>query len=113
MLIKCINCQKNISNQAFSCPHCGQNYNNETFKIRILGWNQFFLIKPKVDIYFNNNYVGSVGKNDYFEKEINRQTHVLFKCYGKTKKILVNGMCDIEIKLKWDRIYGRLLLNGE
>ncbi len=37
MLIKCINCQKNISNQAFSCPHCGQNYNNETFKIRILG----------------------------------------------------------------------------
>ena len=108
-LIKCSECGKEISDKAESCPNCGNPINKkEESKIMVYGYNESYMINPKVKIFINNEEIGSVSKGQLFEYDITEDCEVTFKSSLRKTSVSVKAGRVTKIKLSWNRLIGKL-----
>lgn len=108
-LIKCSECGKEISDKAESCPNCGNPINKkEESKIMVYGYNESYMINPKVKIFINNEEIGSVSKGQLFEYNITEDCEVTFKSSLRKTSVSVKAGRVTKIKLSWNRLIGKL-----
>lgn len=114
-LIKCPECGTEISDQTQACIKCGhpiqtilnQNVNGTLVVYGYTGW---FLIKPKLKIYLNGEYVGDVShKAKTKEIPISGQTNVEIKCGIRSTLVRVFPDKHNEIYTEFDRTTGSIL----
>jgi zinc-ribbon domain len=60
-LMACPECGNEVSDKAPTCPRCGVPIFRES-KVVVYGYTQQFLINPKVQVFWNGSFVGSVKK---------------------------------------------------
>ena len=78
-LIKCKECNKEISDKANSCPHCGVPVVSAHAKLKVQGLGLRSIgIKP-VQIYFNNSQIGTVGRQEIADFEFPTGGQIDFK----------------------------------
>lgn len=113
-LIKCSECGKEISDKAEKCIHCGCPLNNTISKsvgtVVIYGYTGWFLVKPKLKIYFNGKYIGDVSyKAKTKEIPITEPTNVEIKCNIRSTLVRVLPDRHNEIYTEFDRTTGSIL----
>ena len=84
-LIQCPECGAEISDQAQACIKCGHLLQlsakkNTNGTLVVYGYTGWFLVKPKLKIYLNGEYIGDVSYK------------------AKTKEIPITGPTTVEIK---------------
>lgn len=83
-IIICPECGQGVSDKAEKCVHCGcpldSSFNNSTGTLVVYGYTGWFLVKPKLKIYLNGEYIGDVSHK------------------AKTKEIPIYGPTNVEIK---------------
>lgn len=112
-LIKCPECEKEISNNTNQCINCGFRLKKEVInknqsKVIIHSYNETYLINPTVKIYNNENFIAEINKGQTISLPIDDDTIFTFKC--STKSIDVKVSCDriTEIQLSFNRGTGSL-----
>ncbi len=107
-LIKCLECGKDISDKANTCPNCGFLVNKEN-KVKVYGYTQSFLINPNIKVYVNGEFFDIVKVGNVLEIPITEPMELKFKCYFRSAKVVVTDKESTKIKLTWNRITGKII----
>ena len=115
-LIKCPECNKEVSDSIDACIHCGYRLNNaqkensnNTGKVIVHGYTEWYIYNPKISVYDNNTLLGKIEKNGLWEHTFEQDTTLSFKCMGKVAQIEVKSNEKKEIFLSLDRFTGSLI----
>ncbi len=113
-MIKCPECGRDISDKAKDCIHCGFPLNhtisNPVGTVVIYGYTGWFLVKPKLKIYFNGKYLGDVSyKAKTKEIPITEPTNIEIKCSIRSTLVRVLPGRHNEIYTEFDRVTGSIL----
>lgn len=116
-LIKCPECEKEISDSVNQCVHCGYILKkkskedtkvNNKGKVIIHGYKETFVVNPAVKIYDNDKYIGEVGKGQTISLPIEKDTTLKFKSSIRSTEVNVYGNTLTEIQLSFNRGTGVL-----
>ena len=116
-LIKCPECEKEISNSINQCIHCGYILKKESKedtkvdnkgKVIIHGYKETFAVNPAVKIYDNDKYIGEVGKGQTISLPITKDTTLKFKSSIRSTEVSVYSNRLTEIQLSFNRGTGVL-----
>lgn len=111
-LIKCPECDKEISSSIEKCIHCGYELRKENKvkggKVIIHSYNESFAVNPSVKVYINDNFITEINKGTTKTLEIENDATLTFK--SSIRSTNVNVSCDrtTEIQLSFDRGTGAL-----
>ena len=113
-LIKCPECGRDVSDKADDCTHCGYPLSQTDQKpvgtVTIYGYTGWFLVYPKLKIYFNGKYIGDVShKAKTKEIPITEPTNVEIKCNIRSTLVRVLPDRHNEIYTEFDRTTGSIL----
>ena len=113
-LIRCLECGREISDKSEKCIYCGYPLKNivqnSAGTVVIYGYTGWFLVKPKLKIYFNGKYIGDVSyKSKTKAIPITEPTNVEIKCWIRSTLISVLPHRHNEIHTEFDRITGSIL----
>lgn len=113
-LIQCPECGQNVSEKAEKCIHCGCPLNstakNPNGTLVVYGFTGWFLVKPKVKIYLDGEYIGDVSyKGKTKEIPITKPTTAEFKRPGLSTSVQVMPGKHSEVHLEFDKVWGRIL----
>ena len=123
-LIKCPECGKEVSNQTDKCINCGYPFSKlvstdsmNTVKKEtergspvVYGYTGWFLVKPKLKIYINGNYIGDVSyKSRTTEISISEPSTVEIKCGIRCTSVRVLPGVHNEIHTQFDRTTGSII----
>ncbi len=113
-LIKCPECNKEISDTSTQCIHCGYVLKKETNKtesigkVIIHGYTEMFAVNPTVKVYKNNQYIAEIPRGETIELPIEEDTTFTFKCSIRKAEVRVAGNTTTEIMLSFNRGTGVL-----
>ena len=121
---KCTNCGIDIevdeNKEADICPRCGtafitekviNNYKtSDNGELKIIGYNEWFLIKPSIEIYMDDVYIGSVAYKDEITIPIKKDCLVKLKCSIREVSFYAKKNLKQTIKVSWNRKTGGILL---
>lgn len=116
-LIKCPECEKEISDSVNQCIHCGYILKKESKedtkvdnkgKVIIHGYKETFAVNPAVKIYDNDKYIGEVGKGQTISLPITKDTTLKFKSSIRSTEVKVYSNRLTEIQLSFNRGTGVL-----
>ena len=116
-LIKCPECGRDVSDKSEKCIHCGYPLNDpvDTFPkaggtLVVYGYTGFFLVKPKLKIYLNGEYIGEVSHQAKTKEiPITGPTNVEIKCGIRSTAIRLFPDKHNEIYTQFDRTTGNIL----
>ena len=77
----------------------------------VFGYNDWFLIKPKVEIYKNKKYIGSVAYKDFIKISVDEDCFITFKCAHREQTYYARKNLKQTIRISWDRISGNMQLS--
>ena len=76
-MIQCPECGKEISDKALTCPNCGVPINME-MPVRVtFATPSSFKMQPKLEIYVDNNYQGTLRKAESLDVEVYPGRHLV------------------------------------
>ena len=117
-LIKCPECQKEISDTVDECIHCGyklkkiveneQSLQNQGL-VTIHGYQEWYINNPRVKIYSGETLIGDVGRNEIWKNYFESDTILNFRYAGKNASIKVTAFENKEIFLSLNRVTGSLI----
>ena len=121
-LIKCPECNKEISDTLNQCIHCGYFFKKDTDnpseekdnpsekkgKVTIHGYNSKNIVNPTIKIYDNDILVGEVRKNQTIEYFISKDTTLTFRSFMNTCNVDVSSNVNTEITIIYDDFKGVL-----
>ena len=115
-LIQCPECGKDISDKSEKCIHCGYpiastaEHPSPSGTVVIFGYTGWFLVYPKMQIYFNGEYIGDLShKAKTKEIPIDKPTTVEIKCSFRSTSVRVFPGRHNEIYTEFDRATGQIL----
>lgn len=116
-IIKCPECGRDVSNKAEKCIHCGYPLNGPVDTspkaggtLVVYGYTGFFLVKPKLKIYLNGEYIGEVSHQAKTKEiPITGPTNVEIKCGIRSTAIRLFPDKHNEIYTQFDRTTGNIL----
>lgn len=113
-LIVCPECGRHISNIAETCIYCGYPIRPKTETqngtLVVYGYTGWFLVKPKLKIYLNGEYIGDVSqKAKTKEIPITGPTEVEIKCGIRSTLVRIFPDKHNEIYTEFDRVTGSIL----
>lgn len=113
-LIQCPECGQKVSEKAEKCIHCGcpldSAAQNSNGTLVVYGYTGWFLVKPKLKIYLNGEYIGDVSyKAKTKEIPITGPTNVEIKCSIRSTAVRVFPGKHNEIYTEFDRTTGSIL----
>ncbi|MGM9564269.1 MAG: zinc-ribbon domain-containing protein [Faecousia sp.] len=113
-MIVCPECGKDISDKAKKCVYCGYPLANTPEKsngtLVIYGYTGWYLVKPKLQIYHNGEYIGDLSyKAKTKEIPISEPTTVEVKCSFCSTNVRVFPGRHNEIYTEFDRATGKIL----
>lgn len=76
----------------------------------LYGYKEWYLIKPKVKIYKDGNYVGSVAYRDLIKINIEKDCVITLKCSFKEVKFHVKKNLKQVYRIAWNTLTGELLV---
>ena len=120
-LIKCTECENQISDKAVACPKCGNPIasveeitappQKAEGTLVVYGYTGWFLVKPKMKIYINGEYIGDVShKAKTREIPITKPTEVTIKSSIRSTSIrgILPGKRN-EIYTEFDSVSGNIM----
>ena len=111
-LIKCPECNEDISDSVDTCIHCGYRLKNQNddikTKVIIHSYKELFVVNPKVKIYKNNQYITEIPRGETIELFIDDDTTFTFKSSIRKVDVLVSKGNTTEIMLSFNRGTGSL-----
>lgn len=75
----------------------------------VYGYTEWYLVKPKIKIYFNDEYLGEVIYKDSFEYQIESDGILTLKCSVRKTQIKVYKDKINKIQVQFDRFTGQLV----
>lgn len=113
-MIVCPECGKDISDKAEKCIYCGYPLANTSETpggtVVIYGYTGWFLVKPKMQIYLNGEYIGDLSyRAKTKEIPISKPTTVEIKCGFRSTSVHVFPCKHNEIYTEFDRTTGKFL----
>ena len=76
----------------------------------LYGYKEWYLIKPKVKIYKDGNYVGSVAYRDLIKIDIEKDCVIMLKCSFREVKFHVKKNLKQVYRIAWNKLTGELLV---
>lgn len=110
-LINCIECNREVSDKAASCPNCGcpiASVESSKGKLYIYGYKENFVINSKVKIYRDNEYIGEIDKGRCLEIDILSDCVITAKCSIRSNTYNAKANRNSKIQLSFDRLSGKL-----
>jgi zinc-ribbon domain len=107
-LIACPECGSEVSDKAPTCPRCGVPIFRES-KVVVYGYTQQFLINPKVQVFWNGSFVGSVKKGGRLSIDVDSDGEISFQSSIRKASLRVQAGRVTNIKISWDRITGKMI----
>lgn len=111
-LVKCPECNKEISDSIDTCIHCGfslkKQNDDKNSKVIIHSYREAFIVNPPVKIYKNNQYITEISKGQTIELYIDNDTIFTFKSSIRKVDVLVSKGTTTEIMLSFNRGTGSL-----
>lgn len=116
-LIQCPECGRDVSDKAEKCIHCGYTLGGAVVApekaggtLVVYGYTGWFLVKPKLKIYLNGEYIGSVShKAKTKEIPITEPTNVEIKCGIRSTAVRLFPDKHNEIYTEFDRTTGSII----
>ncbi len=118
---RCPHCGHDPNAQVLVCPECGHQYSSElatcpncgfkthrTTKIKIHGYKESFAMNPAVNISIEGRSLGSVGKGETTEVEIDHDCVIDFSCSVRSTRIAVKVGQKEQVMLSFNRTTGAL-----
>jgi hypothetical protein len=108
LIISCVECSKDVSDKALSCPNCGVPIQVES-KVMVYGYTQQFAVNPAVEVFWQGRSIGKVKQADLLEFPITEDGEVAFKCNLRRASLIVRAGRVNKIKISWNRLTGKLV----
>ena len=116
-LIKCPECNKEVSNTVDTCIHCGYKLVQKPKKISeekkegkviIHSYEETFIINPTVKVYKDEQYITEIARGETIELPIEENCKLTFKSSIRKKDVYVKKDYVTEIALSFNRGSGAL-----
>ena len=118
-MVRCPECGQSVSDREGKCSYCGcpirttasnQEDQNASGTLVVYGYTGWFMVKPKLKIYLNGEYVGDVShKAKTREIPITGPTTVEIKCSIRSTAVRLYPNKHNEIYTEFDRTTGSIL----
>lgn len=106
MLVKCPECNADVSDKAQACIKCGypfgDNNDENSGTVIVYGLSQMNLLGGSLKVYANGSYVGTVKKHGVMEFLIEEDSVITAKCGINPSKGAIEAKVGRTTKIKYD-----------